>query len=107
VDLKDLVQFSDEPVRRTVFETDRLWSQAVCLDRNQTFGPVADSGADAVLTVIAGEAVVLVERKRRRLKQWGAALVPAGSEVTITNASLDPLVVLVITAPPPAREPGG
>lgn len=102
VDLKDLVQFAEEPVRSTVFETDRLWTQAVCLDRNQSFGPVADPQADAVLTVIAGEAVILVERKRRRLKQWGAALVPAGSDVTLTNASNDPLVVLIVTAPPPA-----
>jgi hypothetical protein len=43
-----------------------------------------------------------VDRKRKRLKQWGTVLVPAGAELVVTNASYDPAVVLLVTAPPPA-----
>lgn len=105
-DLKDLVEFStEEAVRRTVFESGRLWSQLLCLERNQSYGPAADPGADALLTIVAGEAVVLAGGKRKRLQQWGVAMVPAGAELVVTNASADPLVVLMVTAPPPAPSP--
>lgn len=106
--LQDLVQFSDGGVRReTVFETGHLWAQLVCFDRNQHMGPVSDAEADGVFTILAGEAVFLVDRRRRRLKQWDAVLVPAGSQVTVTNASTDPLVLMVVASPPPGEEPVG
>lgn len=103
VDLRELVGFEEgEVVRRPVFETERLFTQLLCLDRNQSYGPVGDPGADASLTIIAGEAVFVVDRRRKRLQQWGTVLVPAGAQVSVTNASADPLVVLMVTAPPPA-----
>jgi quercetin dioxygenase-like cupin family protein len=106
-DLRDYVRFSPHVVQReTVLETDRLWAQVLCLDRTQRVGPVMDPGSDALFTVVAGEAVFQVDGKRRRLSQWGLVLVPAGSEVTVANASVDPLVLLLIAAPPPAARPG-
>ncbi len=101
-DLTDLVHFSDESVRReTVFETLRLWSQVVCLSRAQEFGPVTDDEADAIFTVLAGEGAFMVDGKRKRVSQWGAVLVPAGAQLTIRNASVDPLVLMLTAAPPP------
>jgi mannose-6-phosphate isomerase-like protein (cupin superfamily) len=101
-DLTDLVDFSaDGPTRHTVFESPRLWSQLICLERNHHVGPISDDDSDAIFTVVAGRVVVQVDRRRKRLGQWGAALVPAGSEVTVTNAGGDPAVVLVVAAPPP------
>jgi hypothetical protein len=100
--LQDFVQFSPDGVRReTVFETGNLWIQVLCFERNQHIGPVEDPDADGLFTVLAGEAVFLVDRKRRRCKQWEAVLVPAGSSVSVTNASVDPLVVLLVASPPP------
>jgi glyoxylate utilization-related uncharacterized protein len=105
--LQDLVQFEEgSVVRRTVFESERLWAQLLCLDRNGSFGPLSDADADAVLTIVAGEAVFLVDRGRRRLKQWGSVLVPHGSQVVIRNASPEPLVILMTVAPPPVGRPG-
>ena len=107
-DLRDHVQFSpDGPLHEGLFETERMWSELVCLDRAQRFGPVSDPSSDAVLTVVAGEVVVHVGRSHKRIGQWSAALVPAGSDVAITNASMDPAVVLIVTAPPPARTGDG
>lgn len=100
--LTDHVHFSaEEPQRSTVFESEHLWSQVVCLDRNQAYGPVTDPEADAIVTVLAGEGAFQVGKKRKRLPQWGALLVPAGSALNVTNASGDPLVLLLVTAPPP------
>ncbi len=100
--LTRFVHFSPEHVNReTVFETDHLWTEVLCLDRNQTVGPITDPSSDAVFTILAGEGVFVVDGKRKRLEQWGSVLVPAGSEVMVTNASVDPLVLLLVAAPPP------
>lgn len=100
--LTDHVHFDDEAAARSpIFESDRLFSQLLCLSRNQSFGPVGDPGADAMLTVLAGEAAFQVAKRRTRLRQWGSVLVPAGDDVTVKNASPEPLVVLMVTAPPP------
>jgi glyoxylate utilization-related uncharacterized protein len=107
VDLREFVDFEEGGVvRRTVFESERLWVQVLSLDRNASYGPVGDQRADAVLTIVAGEAVFIVDKRRRRMKQWGSVLVPRGSEVVVTNASTEPLVVLMTAAPPPAEGPG-
>jgi glyoxylate utilization-related uncharacterized protein len=101
-DLRDLIEFEEGGViRRTVFESPRLWAQIVCVDRNGSYGPVTDRESDAVLTIVAGEAVFLIDKRRRRMKQWGSVLVPAGSDLVLTNASAEPLVVLMVVAPPP------
>lgn len=101
-DIRDLVAFDPEHVTRTtLFETGKLWSEVACLDRNQSLGPITDPEADAIFTVVAGEAVFTIGRRRQRLKQWRVVLVPAGSEVTVTNASTEPLVLLVVASPPP------
>ncbi|MFN2543748.1 MAG: cupin domain-containing protein, partial [Actinomycetota bacterium] len=86
-DLRDLVAFSEDgPAHRPVLETGRVWSELICLERAQQLGPIADPGSDAVFTVVAGEVVIQVDKGRKRLGQWGVALAPAGSSVTMTNA---------------------
>jgi hypothetical protein len=103
-DLRDLVRFEEEgPAHETLFETDRLWSEVVCLDTNQALGPVSDFDSDAIVLVVTGKVVAQVDRSRKRHEQWETTLVPAGSELTITNASEDPAVILLVVAPPPPR----
>jgi len=102
-DLRDHVQFSaDGPIHQALFESEMMWSELVCLDRAQRLGPISDEGSDAILTVIAGEVVVHVGKSHKRVGQWSSAFVPAGSELAITNASMDPAVVMIVAAPPPA-----
>lgn len=103
-DLRELVRFDEDgPSHATLFETDRLWSEVVCLDRNQGVGPIADPDSDALVLVVTGQVVVQVDRGRKRREQWETALVPAGSELTITNATGEPAVVLLVAAPPPPK----
>ena len=102
--MRDLVWFDDEAARTEVlFESERIWSQVVCLQGAQGLGPIADADADAIVSVLAGEVAVQVGKGRARIGQWHAVLVPAGTELTIRNASAEPAVVQVTTAPPPAR----
>ena len=77
-DLRELVEFSEqEPVHRIVFESERLWSELLCLDRAHRYGPVSDPRADGIFTVVAGEVSIQVGANRKRLRQWGAAFAPA------------------------------
>lgn len=101
-DIRDLVHFSDdEPRHETLFESEHLWSEVICLQGAQGLGPMTDAASDAVLLVLSGEIATQVGKSRERMKQWESLLVPAGSELTLKNASEDPSVVLLIAAPPP------
>ncbi len=102
-DLRDLVRFAEHgPHHGTVFESRHLWSEVVCLERAQELGPIADPDSDGLCVLLAGQVAIQVGRGRTRLDQWGTVLVPAGSELTIRNASIEPAVVLLVAAPPPA-----
>jgi len=103
-DLRDLVRFDEDgPHHEELFESDHLWSEVVCLDRNQSLGTIEDHDSDALVLVVSGRVVVQLNRGRKRLAQWEATLVPAGSELTLTNATGDPAVVLLVAAPPPPK----
>jgi quercetin dioxygenase-like cupin family protein len=105
-DLRDLVHFSEDgPHHETVFESAHLWSEVVCLERAQSLGPISDPDSDGVCTVLAGEVAIQVDLGRKRLEQWGVVLVPAGSKLTVKNASEEPAVVLLLAAPPPTPRP--
>jgi len=101
-DIRDLVHFSeDEPRHGTLFESEHLWSEVICLQGTQGLGPMSDPSSDAILVVISGEVSAQVGRSRARMSQWDSVLVAAGAELTVRNASPDPAVLLLVTAPPP------
>ena len=102
-DIRDLIWFADEAARHeTLFESDRIWSQILCLQGSQGLGPMVDPGSDAVVAVLAGEVAAQIGKGRARMGQWESVLVPHGEELTIRNASEEPSVVLLVVAPPPA-----
>lgn len=102
IDIRDLVHFSeDEPRRRTLFEGQRLWSEVLCLQGAQGVGPLLEEGSDGLLVVLAGAVAAQVGKSRARMKQWETVEVPAGSELTVRNASEEPAVLLLVVAPPP------
>jgi glyoxylate utilization-related uncharacterized protein len=102
LDIRDLVHFSDdEPRRKMLIESERLWSEIVCLQQAQGVGPIRDDECDGILVVLAGEVATQVGKGRARMKQWETVEVPAGLELTIRNASEEPAVILLVVAPPP------
>jgi glyoxylate utilization-related uncharacterized protein len=104
-DLRDLVWFDDEAARTEVlFETERIWTQLICLQGSQGLGPISDPSSDAIVSVLAGEVAVQVGKGRTRMSQWHAVLVPAGTELTVRNASEEPAVVQLTAAPPPTPQ---
>jgi glyoxylate utilization-related uncharacterized protein len=103
LDIRDLVHFSDdEPRRRTLLETERLWSEIVCLQGSQGVGPIRDDDSDGLLVVLAGQVAAQVGKSRARMDQWKTVVVPAGLDLTVRNASQEPAVLLLVVAPPPS-----
>jgi glyoxylate utilization-related uncharacterized protein len=101
-DIRDLVRFADEGARTEVLhETERLWTQVVCLQGAQAHGPVVDDRSDGMAAVLSGEIAAQVGGGRSRMKQWETVVVPAGEPLTLRNASPEPSVVLLVLAPPP------
>jgi glyoxylate utilization-related uncharacterized protein len=98
----DLIYFDEEAARTEVLhETERLFSQVICLQEAQGVGPMQDATSEGLLVVLSGEVAAQIGRNRARMKQWASATVPAGDELTIRNASSEPSVVLLVLAPPP------
>ena len=98
----DLVHFEDDAARTEVlYETRQLFSQVVCVQGSQGIGPMSDASSDGIVVVLAGEIATQVGKTRARMRQWESALVPAGEELTLRNASEEPSVVLLVLAPPP------
>ncbi|HEX6844790.1 MAG TPA: hypothetical protein VF235_06700 [Actinomycetota bacterium] len=104
--LTDLLRFDDDAARSGVLaETSTLWSQVICVQGAQGVGPMSDPDAEGLLIVLAGEVAVQIGRSRARMPQWETTTVPAGSDLTIRNASAEPGVVLLVLSPPPADAP--
>ena len=99
----DLVHFEDDAARTEVlYETRQLFSQVVCVQGSQGIGPMSDASSDGIVVVLAGEIATQIGKARARMRQWESALIPAGEELTLRNASEEPSVVLLVLAPPPA-----
>jgi glyoxylate utilization-related uncharacterized protein len=99
----DLVHFDEEQARaETLHESERLFSQVVCVQGAQGLGPISDANAEGLVVVLAGEVATQIGKARTRMKQWESVVVPPGEELTLRNASADPSVVLLVLAPPPA-----
>ncbi len=99
----DLVHFDDEgPRTEVLYETERVFSQVMCLQGAQGLGPMSDARAEGLVVVLAGEVAAQIGRTRARMQQWESALVPPGDELTLRNASAEPAVVLLVLAPPPS-----
>jgi glyoxylate utilization-related uncharacterized protein len=98
----DLVHFDEDQARTEVLhETERLFSQVVCVQGSQGLGPVSDPNAEGLVVVLAGEVAAQVGKARARMQQWDSLVVPPGEDLTIRNASAEPSVVLFVLAPPP------
>lgn len=103
-DLRDLVRFDEDgPRHEMLFDAERIWSEVVCLERNQSLGPISDRDSDALCLVVTGRVVLQIDRARKRLQQWETALVRAGSTLSVTNATGEPAVLLIVAAPPPPK----
>ena len=110
VDLRDYVEFDLAlPAGRRVMETDVLALDLICLEPQQTLEARTFATADAVYTVLGGQAWVVTDDAEVTLQSLQAVMVPAGIAHGLRNSSADPLILQVVTSPPDEAPvvPGG
>ncbi len=101
VDLRDYVEFDvDGPTSRRAMLTDVLALDVICLEPQQTVEARTFETADAVYTVLGGQAWVVTDDGEVTLTALQAILVPAGVPHGLRNLSADPLILQVVTSPP-------
>jgi glyoxylate utilization-related uncharacterized protein len=101
--LQGLVSFNEGGANHAeMLSSDLLYSEVISLQQNQETSKLGNGGSDAVFVVVAGEIVIYIDRKIKRLHHWDSALALAGSEVVIKNATGEPAIVLMVASGRPA-----
>jgi quercetin dioxygenase-like cupin family protein len=110
VDLRDYVDFSlAAAIGRRVYATDVVAVDLLSLEPGQIIEARTLPGADAIYTVLGGQAWVVTDDAEVTLQALQAVLVPAGVPHGVRNNSADPLILQVVVSPPdeaPAALPG-
>ena len=97
-------KFADEKMQKVgLFETDRFFFDLYCLKPGQAQKVHAHAGSDKIYYVLAGRATVRVGEEQEELVAGQAVLAPAGADHGVTNASKEPLTLLVFMAPKPTH----
>lgn len=98
------VRFSDETMQKVgLVETDRFFFDLYCLKPGQSQKVHRHGGSDKIYYVLGGRASIRVGEEQGELKPGQAVLAPAGVDHGVTNATAEPLTLLVFMAPKPAH----
>lgn len=101
VDLRSYVDFDLEGATgRRVFTTDVVAVDIVCLEPAQVVPARTLAGADAIYTVLGGNAWVVTDDAEVTLSPLQAVIVPAGVPHGVRNDGADPLILQVVVSPP-------
>ena len=98
------IRFADGKMQKIgLLETDRFFLDLYCLKPGQAQKLHTHESSDKVYYVLDGRASVRVGTEQHDLADGQAVLVPAGQEHGVTNASGEPLTLLVFMTPKPGH----
>jgi quercetin dioxygenase-like cupin family protein len=102
--VRDFVKFSPEKMSKVaVASTARVQVDLYCLAPGQSQKAHTHADLDKIYYVLEGEGRFLLGRATETLRAGEAVVVPSGVEHGLENAGSDPLLVLVVVAPPPTH----
>ncbi len=104
VTIADQVRFSSEKMQKVgLVETDRLFFDLYCLGPGQAQRVHIHPDSDKIYYVMRGRARVRVAEEEREVAAGQAVLAPAGASHGVSNATTEPLTLLVFMAPKPVH----
>ena len=102
-----LKRFSPEKGQKIgVFRTERSMTDLYCLLPGQIQTPHVHETSDKIYYVIEGRGHFKIGQEEREFSSGTAVLAPASSEHGVENRGPDPLVLLVVLAPPLRKDMG-
>ncbi|MFQ5521674.1 MAG: cupin domain-containing protein [Candidatus Methylomirabilia bacterium] len=102
--VRDSVKFSQEKmVKVAVATTPRVQLDLYCLGPGQSQKAHTHADLDKIYYVVEGTGRLTVGGATETLGQGELLVAPAGVEHGLDNAGSDPLLVLVVVAPPPVH----
>lgn len=100
-----LRRFSPEKAQKVgLFRTERSMTDLHCLLPGQAQKPHIHETSDKIYYVIEGTGRFRIGHEERELSAGAAVLAPASVEHGVENSGSNPLVLIVVIAPPLARD---
>jgi mannose-6-phosphate isomerase-like protein (cupin superfamily) len=97
-----LADYSSEKLKKvSLFDTERMFCDVYGLYPGQQQTAHTHAGSDKVYFVLEGRGVFRIGGEERDLGKGYAVLAPAGASHSVSNASTEPLTLLVFMAPKP------
>ncbi len=107
IEAATLKRFSAEKGQKIgLFRTERSMTELYCLLPGQTQKPHVHEVSDKIYYVIEGRGRFKIGQEERELSSGVAVLAPASLEHGVENRGSDPLVLLVVIAPPLPKDKG-
>lgn len=104
--VKDHVKFAtDKMAKVALHATDRALLDLYCVAPGQSQKAHTHDAQDKIYYVLEGAGRFSLSGAEQRLEAGEALVAPAGVEHGLINDGADPLLVLVLVAPPPPHGP--
>ncbi len=104
VTVADRMHFSSEKMQKVgLVESDRLFLDLYCLGPGQAQRAHIHPDSDKVYYVLRGRARVRIAEEEEDVAAGQAVLAPAGAPHGVSNATTEPLTLLVFMAPKPVH----
>ena len=98
---------ADKMAKIALHATDRTLLDLYCVAPGQSQKAHSHPDQDKIYYVLEGAGRFSLGGRDERLSAGEALVAPAGIDHGLVNDGAEPLLVLVVVAPPPAHAPGG
>ena len=99
MDVRDIARYRGE-FFRVLQQTERSQTAVMTIAAGEDAGPEETHGADQIIYIVEGEAILGVDGDERRVDAGAHVVIPAGTRHHVRNPGRAPLFLVTVYAPP-------
>jgi mannose-6-phosphate isomerase-like protein (cupin superfamily) len=99
MDVRDIARYRGE-FFRVLQQTERSQTAVMTIAAGEDAGPEETHGADQIIYIVEGEAILGVDGDERRVGAGALVVIPAGTRHHVRNPGRAPLFLVTVYAPP-------
>jgi mannose-6-phosphate isomerase-like protein (cupin superfamily) len=99
MDVRDIARYRGE-FFRVLQQTERSQTAVMTIAAGEDAGPEETHGADQIIYIVEGEAILGVDGDERRVDAGALVVIPAGTRHHVRNPGRAPLFLVTVYAPP-------